>query len=149
MAQCLKIFLPNRQKRSCLDCKCGDKTLNNGRIRKTNICGWTWDIYWTCHCFNRCSYCGSRPRGRWRNRMRETQKLSEKRKKNYGCVYLDSRRSALSGPLLLYKEQQHQSLMRSSMTILSLFLVSNLQSNPPNSKKKKRVKHLKLTIIGL
>lgn len=113
-AQHLKIFLPNKKKFSCLDCKCGDKTLNNGRILKTNICGWKWDIYWTRHCFNGCSYCGSRPRGRWRKRMRETQKLRVKRgKKNYGCVYLDSRRTALSGPLLLKKGQRHQRLRRS------------------------------------
>lgn len=124
-AQHLKIFPPNKKKFSCLDCKCGDKTLNNGRILKTNICGWKWDIYWTRHCFNGCSYCGSRPRGRWRKRMRETQKLREKRGKKKLRLCLSRLKKNCTQRTTAFKKRAAAPKITEvfSWPILSLFLV--------------------------
>lgn len=76
--------------------------------------------------------------------MRETQKLREKRKKNYGCVYLNSRRTAVSGALLLHKEQQHQSLMGSSMTHAQSLIIFDFPIEPTKWQKKTKPKKLRI-----
>lgn len=96
------VILPNRQKNSRLDCKRGDKTSNNGRILETNICGWTRDIYCTRHCFNRCSCCGSRPRGWWCKRMRGENKSWGKKEKKMTAVFISTQEEVHSADTDFY-----------------------------------------------